>query len=257
MRDNTEDSSKKEVEKIIEEHGGMISRDMAVEIASGKAAEGRKAGRASIADLRSGRIKTGNIVELETEVYRVFNKVRFEKDNKERFRRVLVLGKENDSLRVVLWDKHAQLVDSLSIERGDKIIASNLRVVEGREGPELSSTGSTFLSRAAPSNTGISDFSELRSGNRNIDIIGRVVSVSQIRYFVDLDGKQSGVSDCTITDGKIELKLVMWRSSSSCAAEMHPGDYIKVECASVKSTEAGVEISAADTSRILVTSSHE
>ena len=247
----TEEGSAKgaELDKIIKEHGGLISRDMARGILENGSV---RVSNASAQEVCAGKFPEGGLVSVEDHVYKISNKKRFERNGLERFRRTLVLGSKGSTVVVSLWDKQADLADSLLIERGDRVLASNLRVRKAPDGYELSSISSTYLSRLSPSETQFRRFLDIKAGERDIDLVCKVVAVSPIRYFMDLNGGQSGVSDCTVTDGLTEARLTMWRSSSQYAATLHPGNYIKAESIDVREREGLIEFVAGDSSRVLV-----
>ena len=114
---------------------------------------------------------------------------------------------------------------------------------------------SANIVRVAPSKAEVTRLSALKNLDKDIDIIGKVVSVDPVRYFTDLSGRHVSVSSCTLSEGSTNIRMSMWRSSSLYAAEMHPGDYVKAEFVSVKASESGLEISAGDYSRIFIGSS--
>ncbi len=206
----------------------------------------------TIQELTASKLAEGDTVDIEDSVYRIFNKLRFERNGAVRVNRIVVLGSEGKSVRVVFWDKSAEMIDSATVQRKDRVIATNLRTKKTGDELELYSTASTYISRIMPAKTAVTDFSQLHGGEKNIDVSGRVLSVNPIRYFKDLSGRDSGVADCSISDGKTELALRLWGSSSACAGEMHPGDYLKAEFVSAKATENGVEITANDSARLLL-----
>lgn len=232
----------------------MINMDMARDIFHGKE-PGNGNRKIQAKSVNAGSLNEGILVDIEDNVYRIFNKTRFEKDKKEGFRREMVLGDDHENIRITLWDKQADLVDNLAVERGDKVRISNAKVKRFNGGLELSGTAGTNVARVSPSATGITEFSALGPESKNVDVICRVVSIGRIRYFMDLSGKQSAVSDCIVSDSKEQARLVMWRSSAAYAALMRPGGFIKVEQAAIKATNAGMEIIADDLSRILINDS--
>lgn len=208
--------------------------------------------RCTVRQLLSSGFREGEVVDIEDSVYRVFNKLRFERNGVARTSRIVVFGSEGGSVKATFWDRSADMVDSAMVQRRDRAIATNMKVKGPGNDVELHSTSSTYVSRLMPARSAVTDFSQLHGGEKNIDVSGKVLSVGQVKYFKGLDGKDSGVSDCSITDGKVELHIVLWGSSSVCAGEMHPGNYIKAEFVSVRSTDNGIEIAANDSARLLL-----
>ncbi len=250
--DDTESNSYEEdISKIIDQNGGLIDKKMASQIKNTQ--EGTKSYQKLTVDLLlKHEVVDGSIVNIEDKVYRVFNKIKMEINGTPRIKRVVVLGAEARTVSISLWDKNCNFIDSMLIQRGDSVSISSLKVRKVSDDIELSSTSGTYISRVVPSYNFKSNFSELSENERNIDIMGRILSVSPIRYFKDLDGKQSGVSECSITDGKTEAHVTLWRSSSGYSTDMHPGAYIKLEFVSVKKIDDKLEITATDASRILI-----
>ncbi len=250
--DNTESNSyEDDISKIIDQNGGLIDKAMASKIKSTKESA-KSYQKLTVELLLKHEVVDGDIVNIEDKVYRVFNKIRMEINGTPRVKRVVVLGAEGSTASISLWDKNCNFIDSMLIQRGDSVSISSLKVRKVSGDIELSSTLGTYVSRIIPSYNFKSNFSELSENERNIDIIGRILSVSPTRYFKDLDGKQSGVSECSITDGKNEAHVTLWRSSSSYSADMHPGAYIKLEFVSVKKIDDKLEITATDASRVLI-----
>jgi hypothetical protein len=246
------ESDKEELGKIVTEHGGMISKGMANDILEKRRMEVTGV-KVSIKDILEGKIRDGQPVILEDRIYRIFNKTTFKKDNRERQRRDVVIGIPPESLIVTFWDKYAEMVDLLFIGRGDKMLAENLKLKKGMYGYELSTMANTYLAQLSRSNTDISDFSTFHAGDKEIDIIGKIAFAGDVRYFNDLKGKQGSVSDATLSDGKKEMRLTMWGSSSGLVKGMKVGSTVKIEFATIKETALGLEISAGESSRILVT----
>ena len=251
------EGSEKDVEKTMKEHGGMITEAMAKIILEGKNITNSeaKAKKVNITEINSGRIADGVVVELDAKIYRIFNPITFEKSGRKHLRRVIVLEENDSTVNVTLWNKNAEMVDNILIERGDRVIAGNLRVRTGVNMHELSSQANTYFTRLSPAMTGISDFSRLHAGDRNVDVVGKVVSISQVRHFTTLKGTGGEVSDCEITDGIVQIRLTMWGTSSAIAARMHLGDYVKVEYANISGSESGIELNASDSSRVLISNS--
>jgi hypothetical protein len=206
----------------------------------------------TVADIKPNEVVEGDIFDIEDNVYRIFNKINFEKDGKARQSRTVVFGAEGGTVRSVLWDKAAEMVDAALLQRRDRALATNMRVKKTDDEVELYSTNTTYLSRLAPSRSAISDLTQLKGDERNIDIVGRVVSVGGIKLFKGLGGREGGVSECTITDGRITVRVALWGSSSSYAPSIHPGDYLKLEFVSVKATANGTDITSNDSSRLLI-----
>ncbi len=241
-----------EISRTVKEHGELISREKARELISNKNQPAPQKRKLTAAALIAANLQDGEVVDLEDNVYRVFNKVKFNRNGSAGVNRIVVFGSEGNSVKTILWEKSAEFPDAMQIQRKDKVLATNLRVHKNGDETELYSSTSTYFSRITPSKSSVTDFSQLKGGERNIDIIGRIVSIGSSRSFKSLGGTESSVSDCNISDGKIEARVSLWGSCSTYTTEMHPGEFLKVEFASAKLSENGLELSASDASRMLI-----
>ncbi|MEM3661290.1 MAG: hypothetical protein QXG73_00440 [Candidatus Micrarchaeaceae archaeon] len=237
-----------DIQNAIDERYGLINREMAKSMLDTK--NQRIFERISASSVPEN-IAEGSVVDLDGKVIKVLNKTAVQGGGAGNYFRLMLLGEERNPVRVVLWRKYADLVDNMLIERNDNILAKALSVKKWQDSTEFSTTSATFFFRTKPALGGISDFSQLSSGMKNIDIIAKLLSIGSVHYFTDLKSRQRGVVRCAITDGAIEMPLVLWGLSSGYAAVLHPGNYIKVEYASVKNGNASLEIHADDYSRIL------
>ncbi|MEM3237166.1 MAG: hypothetical protein QXT89_02515 [Candidatus Micrarchaeaceae archaeon] len=240
-----------EIENAIDAHYGLINKEMAKSVIEAK---NQPTARKISASNVPGDLAEGSIVDLEGSVLKVLNKSAVQVGKAENYFRLMLLGSDKNPVRVVLWRKYADLVDNMLIERGDSILAKSLSVKKWQGSTEFSTTSATFFFKIKPALGGISDFSKLDPSMRNVDIIAKLLSIGSVHYFMDLKSRQRGVARCTVTDGSMELPLVLWGISSNYASSLHPGNYIKIEYAAVKKTNISLEIHADDYSRILASS---
>ncbi len=243
-------SPEEELGKIVKEHGGMISSSMANGIL-----EKRKASvpvKVSISEILSGKFNEGDLLSLECKIQRILGIKIFKKDGREGFRRSVILADGSERIPITLWNKQAEMIDRLSIERGDKVLLDGLRLRKSPYGYELSSTNTTYLARLETSKSHVADFSALSGKEKGIDIIGSITAIGTIRHFDGLNGREGSVSDATITDGEREIRLTLWGPASQYVASMRLNDQIKIEFADIKQGPNGIEVSAGENSRVIV-----
>lgn len=247
--ERVQDTSKR-IDSIVEEYGGMISREAAEKLSGTKMQHRIHA----VKEINDFVYEEGSVVDLEGPIYRIFNPYVFEKEGKKRQIRKIVVGDTESSITITVWDRASEMIDRLVLERGDKVRCYNLVVTRDVKDICLRSRGNTYLVKVAAASSKALSFEALMPGKKDIDIIGKVVSVDPIRYFTDLSRRRTAVSSCMLSDGHRLLKAMLWRSSSAFASDMHPGDYIKIEFASTKNAGNSIEISAGDSARILISS---
>ncbi len=269
-----------EIEHIIDGYHGMISQTDAERILNGaigktidteEASRGIAAGSApskekpisasavlEFINMNRQRSKDADsgryTVDVRDYIYRIFNPTEFQTQARKGIRRAMVLGREGYAVKVTLYDKYADFIDINAFERGDVILAKNMLV--DNASMELRNTRDTLMSRIVPSQSGITDFSRLVDGQKNIDVIGKLIEIGPIRY-VNTLGRESqvAVADCIITDSEATMPVSLWGSSALMSTKMKPNDYIKIEFCSVRSRNSSAEIYAPDTSRVLISKS--
>ncbi len=231
-------------EEIIKNYNGMLDKNTADRLATNNK-------RLNVDELSKLSIPIGSILDVEDYVLRLFNKRPFKTQTKESFVRHGLLGNDTVFIRLVLWDDNANLVDTIPIERGDRVFIKGLRLKNGSKGVELHTTNKTSIYRIMPQKQSfINDFSSLQE-SKGIDIVGKITEISKPKYFND-QNKSRTVVDSKLTDGKNEIKLVLWDSSALSTSYMNVGDIIKIEFANIKRVGDQLEIHATDKSRVII-----
>ena len=153
------------LDKIINEYGGLIDKKMAAEIKD-KNTTSKIYKKINVDELLKANIAENDTVSIEDKVYRIFNKIIVKTSGSTRTKRTVVLGNEGRTVRVILWDKNCDFVDSMLIQRGDGVSFSNLKSNIFNDEVELSSTSSSYIVRTVPSYDFKSDFSELKNNEK-------------------------------------------------------------------------------------------
>ncbi len=185
-------------------------------------------------------------------VYRVFNMTTFRTgDSKEVNMRVVVLGKEGNTLRFVARGSLASYIDAQGIERGDKVLIRKSLI--NIERSELKSISDTTIVKLGASESTVVQISNIDKEMRNVDILGKVAAIYPIRYISRENGASIATSRITITDSGRSMDASLWGSSAIATAAMNPNDYVKLEFCTVRERYGRLEIYANDLSRVLVT----
>ncbi len=240
---------------VLDSFAGMITREQASAIANGGdlqsnsdrcisvegALEFIKAVRGAKESADAAKIYT---VNLEDIVYRIFNEVG------DTSRRTVTLGREGSTINIAVSDRLSSAIDERGFERGDlvSVIGASLDIL----GERLVGTKSTTIVRMRRSRSGVTDFSTLKDGDRNIDIIGRVAELGQLRSVSRLGGGSVAAADCRISGREGSAEVTLWGSNALLTRNMHVGDFIKIEFCSVRSTEPKLQVNANELSRVLI-----
>ncbi|MGI0133747.1 MAG: hypothetical protein ACREBW_02155 [Candidatus Micrarchaeaceae archaeon] len=183
-------------------------------------------------------------VNIKDTVYRVFNPVSR--------KRIAVLGKEGETAKLSLSGRLSDEMDTACVERGDTIIVKSA-VLDAVAG-ELRTDKDTSISKVSSNGfiNCITDYSALRDGMRNIDVLGKLAEIGEIRHVNRLgNGGQVPVVDCVISDNRNTARLSLWESSALLVAGLNVNDIVKVEFCSVRINDGKVEIYANSLSRLL------
>ena len=263
-------------EDVLEEFSGLISRKDAELIASSSASAPVRThennndiidvvGLLEFITANSGAVKQLNAgqqagadytVNIKDRVYRVFNQIEYNYGGRKGVKRDVVLGREGKTIRLTLFDNLSRLADTTPLERGDTVLVRNA-ALDVRSGV-LKGVSRTVVLRMSPSQEGIGDYSLLKGGEKNIDVVGKIVEINPIRYVNRLDGGgQIGVVDCVISDLKDSMNVVLWGSSALATASMNANEFMKIEFCSVRERNGTKEVYATETSRVFTNASLE
>lgn len=244
------------LEDVLDSFSGMITMEQASAIASGGAPMSHSEGSTSVQGLlefikaiRSAKSSEDAAkvytVNIEDTVYRIFNELEGAS------RRTVTLGRIGSTINVILSGVLSSAVDERGFERGDLMLVrgASLDIVNER----IVGTKGTTLSRTRRSNLGITDFSKLKDGDKNIDIVGKIVEIGQLRQVSRLGiAEPVAVADCRLSDTSDYIDATLWGSSAILTKRMHISDFIKIEFCSVRSIESKLQVNANELSRVLI-----
>ncbi len=256
------------VSEVIDNYDGMITRAQASAIANNGNDFAAKLGADDITSIkalseffsmlgRQGAPLLGKqnekayTVNVQDRIYRVFNPVEYVINGRQNTKRTIVLGSEGSTMKFNIKGKLSDFIDANAFERGDMVIVKNA-VLDTSTG-ELSSISSTMINKVMPSTImPIYDYSTLREGMKNIDIVGKVLELGPVRYVNRLTGSgQIAVVDAILSDMSSTIKASLWGSSATLTAKLNVGDFIKIEFCNIIARNGSLEIYASDLSRVV------
>ncbi|WP_370574842.1 OB-fold nucleic acid binding domain-containing protein [Methanomethylovorans sp.] len=142
----------------------------------------------------------------------------------------LLVADETGSIRVTLWDDKTDLVNQGFIE-----ISQNLQlggyVKEGYSGVEVNIGSNGVLSQTDEEiqvknpSTKISD---IKDGMGSINVVGRLLDISDVRTFNKKDGSKGSVSNITIGDDTGKIRITLWDDKTDKMTELRLGDAVEV-----------------------------
>ena len=245
---------------VLDEHLGMIDRGTAEKIAESKSvAEAFKTPQIvtdkplsiTVDQLISQKVRVESLVDIEEEVYRVYNKKQVNISGADIYIRIFVLGTQGENARVILFKEKADLANSIPIERGDRILASKFVVKRGYNGLELASIDHSTIERIRRSESGMVRFDAI-DGASEVDVIGRITSIGQVKHSIFAISNDNDSCTFTMTDGFDDLKVTVLGNAVREISQAHPGEIAKVEFAQVRKGNGKTELYVNESSRILV-----
>ncbi|MEM1689909.1 MAG: OB-fold nucleic acid binding domain-containing protein [Candidatus Hadarchaeales archaeon] len=212
-----------------------------------------------ISDLLPGMSK----VEVVGRIMRVLPPKEFEYSDGRRGQIGSVfLADETGMVRLVLWGEKANALLDGEIRRGRILRLRNGYVRQGMDGkPELS-LGFGGSLELDPPDVDVENLpwvpespvslSELREG-MEVDVVGKIISKTDVRMFEREDGSVGKVVSFFITDGKNVVRVSAWGLMVDEVEKRNPGDVVRIENALVKTGAFKTpELSIDERSRIIV-----
>ncbi|MEM2536005.1 MAG: OB-fold nucleic acid binding domain-containing protein [Candidatus Hadarchaeales archaeon] len=161
----------------------------------------------------------------------------------------LILQDSTGRIRASLWDNKASLVETGAIQKGDLLRISGAYVQEGREGePELKlAARSTVEVVKDPSleakfplpEEDLVRISDLKEGHREVDLVGRVAAVGEVRVFERPDGSTDKFASFVLLDETGKIKVFLWGEKADLVKNLRRGEVVKLENAQVRVDPSG------------------
>ncbi len=215
----------------------IVGRDLGVEIVK-KEPEIREL---TIDDITAG-MSGVDIVGRVTRVYepRTFQRV----DGSQGKVGSLSIQDQTGQIRVVLWDDKVSLLEEGKVRKGAAIQIRGAYVKQGiDQKPELNVglRSSVIIEPDDPRVQNLPPFLEakiricdLKPEFGEVDIVGRVVAVSEPRTFERHGGESGKVATVMLMDGTGYARVSLWDQKAELIQNIRRGDVVKLENASVR-----------------------
>ncbi|HML26086.1 MAG TPA: OB-fold nucleic acid binding domain-containing protein [Methanomethylovorans sp.] len=142
----------------------------------------------------------------------------------------LLVADETGSVRITLWDDKADLINQGFIEINQNLQISGY-VKEGYSGVEVNIGNNGVLSQTDEEvqvknpSTKISD---IKDGMGSINVVGKLLDISDVRTFNKKDGSKGRVGNITIGDDTGKIRITLWDDKTDKMTELLPGDAIEI-----------------------------
>jgi replication factor A1 len=144
------------------------------------------------------------------------------------------LADETGRVKAVFWDDQVSLVkayhkdDVIKVQGGQvrSGLGNTLEVHVGRFGSVKLVTGSKLVERISSRFTTIKD---VKNGLNDIDVLGRVLSIGQIREFQRRNGQTGIVGSLFLMDESGSIRVTLWDDSTVMLSQMSVNDILLIE----------------------------
>lgn len=204
-------------------------------------------------------------------VTKIYDTINFEKnDGTEGQVRSIEVTDDTGSIRVTLWNKETEIAmdkgDIIKIEGGniefDDYAGDRYRLNTGWNAaivmnPEIDDELKEKLSKV--DNTQVKKIEEVldteKDEGEEVDVIGRILSIDDIRQFQRVDGSEGQVRSIDLADETGIVRISLWDEKSDIDQGL--GDAIKIENARTRLGQGRMELSVGRSSRITIPSDEE
>lgn len=156
----------------------------------------------------------------------------------------LLLQDRTGQVRVVLWDDKVSLVEMGEIQKGIAVQIKGAYVRQGlNQQPELNvgQRSSVILNPDDPRAADLPPLEEarvkvadLRPDFADVDVLGRVVAITEPRTFERPDGSTGRVASLVLMDSTGSVRASLWDEKAEFVRNIRRGDVIKLENAHVR-----------------------
>lgn len=196
------------------------------------------------------------VLDLAAKVQRTFSVKEFERNDGSVGRVMNVnLADETGTIRASFWDEMVEIGNELT--PGDVILLENARSAAGlQDRPEIRVGRRTDV-EINPEDIQIEKMkparvkmSEIEEGLDSVEILGRIVNLSEVREFTRSDESEGKVTSLTLGDETGTARVTLWGSKTDIIDELEKGDIIRITDAYSVSGNYGPEIHASGQSNI-------
>jgi replication factor A1 len=156
----------------------------------------------------------------------------------------LLLQDKTGQVRIALWDDKTPLIEGGKVRKGDAVQVKNAYVRQGlNKQPELS-LGMRGALLVNPDDPRVSNLpplvetkvrvADLKPELADVDIVGRVVTTSDIREFERPDGSKGKVASLILMDSTGQVRVSLWDERAELVKDLKPRAAVKLENASVR-----------------------
>ncbi len=262
--DVDKDKVLKKIEEIQEDLSGFITEEGAANIVAKNLGVSIEREEPEVRKLLIEDVSEGmSNIDIVGRVSRTFEPTEFERKDgsKEKVANIVLMDKTGE-IRTVLWGKMTKLVSEGTLQKGTPVRLERVYVKKGQDGSnelhlnpraevEVDTTDERAEDLPPVSDTKVK-ISELDTSYEFVDIVGRVIAISEPREFERSDKSKGKVATVRIIDETGQCRVSLWDEKAEKTNEIEQGDAIKLENATVREgLQDTIELSITRRSRII------
>lgn len=243
---NDKDSILEEIKEKQNELGGFITPEGAATIIARSYGIVPEREEPEVRKLRIEDLSVGmsniDIVGIVVKIYEIREFDR--KDGSKGKVANLVIQDDTGRIRIVLWDKQTNLITKGDLDKGDAIQLQGAYVKKGRSDNLEVNIGQRGEITIDPDDERVEDLpslpetrikiDELNPDLGDVDLIGRVIAVTEPRTFERSDESTGKVASLMLVDGTGQVRASLWDDKADLVQDINSGDAIKIENAYVR-----------------------
>lgn len=145
----------------------------------------------------------------------------------------MVVEDDTGAIKLVLWNREAELVEKGALEKGDVVEIRNAYVKKSLTGIELhlGMTGSVRRSEKRLEHVvehRLLKIGQLTADMQEVDVVARVLELGTMTEF-ERKGRKSQVASILVGDESGVVRLVLWDAHANLLEKLRVNDVIKVE----------------------------
>ncbi|MCS3923927.1 OB-fold nucleic acid binding domain-containing protein [Methanosalsum natronophilum] len=134
----------------------------------------------------------------------------------------IIISDSTGSIKVTLWDEKADLIDNNSIKVGTCLVGNGYPK-EGYSGLEVNIGNNNTIKEASEDidiNIKHQKIKEIKDGDKDINLVGKVLDSSDIREFKRKDGSIGKVCNLLIGDDSGKIRVTLWDEKTDFCKEI-------------------------------------
>ncbi|MDD3247558.1 MAG: OB-fold nucleic acid binding domain-containing protein [Methanosarcina sp.] len=142
----------------------------------------------------------------------------------------LIVGDETGKVKLTLWDNMADLIKLEKVKVGQTVQVSG-HAKQGYSGVEINIGNNGVLTESEEEVDVVSasqNIKDIKDGMGDLNLMGKVLEVSEVRTFQRKDGNSGRVGNLTLGDSTGTLRVTLWDEKTDFLTQIEYGDTVEL-----------------------------